>query len=229
MKRLHLLKWFGVGFISTLAVILFFGLAVPAIVTAQQGNPNEVFVQDGQTSIRTDDPLGRNNIPAPENSTQTSNNTLLPSPESQEEVKGGGGPTTVWLVPGPDFRSDGNIANSAYFFFSKGRWQGSSTGPCLEAPAYLPNNAKVSELLFSAVDDDASLNFWVAFYKVDNFSGVATLLSIGYTTGDSATIQTPYVSFTPEVVSYPTYSYYLGTCMNSGEHQLYSAQLWYKP
>jgi hypothetical protein len=44
----RMLKWFGVGFISNPAVILFFGLAVPAIVTAQQGNPNEVFVQDSQ-------------------------------------------------------------------------------------------------------------------------------------------------------------------------------------
>jgi hypothetical protein len=229
MKRLHLLKWFGVGFISTLAVILFFGLAVPAIVTAQQGNPNEVFVQDGQTSIRTDDPLGRNNVPAPEDSILTSTNKLPPAPEIQEDVKGGGGPTTVLLVPGSAFRSDGDITASTYFYFSEGYWEGSSGIPCFEAPAYLPINAKVSEFLFSAFDNDVANNVWMIFYKINNFTGDVTQLAYLSTTGASPTIQKPYVSFTPEVVSYPTYSYYLGTCLGSDLTRLYSAQLWYNP
>jgi hypothetical protein len=69
----------------------------------------------------------------------------------------------------------------------------------------------------------------MVFYKINNFTGDVTQLAYLSTTGASPTIQKPYVSFTPEVVSYPTYSYYLGTCLGSDLTRLYSAQLWYNP
>jgi hypothetical protein len=226
MNSLKLLKWSGIGLLSILVVVLFIGLAVPAIVTAQQGNPNEAFSQDGQSSIRSDDPLGRNNIPAPENSALAANNPLQSSQEIQEEVKGGGGPVSVLIIPGADFGSDGDFSASAMFRFSEGSWEGSDSFPCLTAPVYVPNNTTIMELMISAIDNDPTYNLWVTLYKVNNEDGISTVIATVSTTGASAAIQMPYAN-PYDVVSYPTYSYYLGTCLSSNSMNLYSAQVWY--
>jgi hypothetical protein len=226
MNPLKLLKWFGIGLLSILVVVLFIGLAVPAIVTAQQGNPNEAFAQDEQTSIRSDDPLGRNNIPAPENSALASNHTLQPSQEIQEKVKGGGGPVNVLVIPGADFGSDGDFTASAMFRFSEGSWEGSSSVPCLTAPVYVPDNATILEFMISAIDNDATFDLYVTLYKVNNEDGLVTELATVNTTGASASMQEPYANPT-DLVSYPTYSYYIGTCLSSNSMNLYSAQVWF--
>jgi hypothetical protein len=82
------------------------------------------------------------------------------------------------------------------------------------------------ELMISAIDNDPTYNLSVTLYKVNNEDGLVTELATVSTTGASATIQMPYAN-PYDVVSYPTYSYYLGTCLSSSSMNLYSAQVWY--
>jgi hypothetical protein len=240
MKHMRLLKWFGGGFISTLAVIVVFGLAVPAIVSAQDGNPNMEFVpNEPSSSVSTDDPEGRNYIPAPDELLRVSNrdsfaesgNSSPPFTDNppDESVKGGGGPTTVLVIPAADFRSDGREPGNMMFWFNTGYLRG-GTDVCVQAPVYLPNNAKIDNFFFSAMDGDDANNITVTLFKVQNYTGVVTPLGSANTSGNSLTMQMPYYYLLAEdTVIYPTYTYYLGTCMLSSDLKLFSVQIWYTP
>lgn len=139
------------------------------------------------------------------------------------------------VIPAAAFSPDGHdftSGNANYFFpFSSGYVQG---GPnaygCLMAPAYLPNGVTVQEMWSSVYDNDASFNVFVTLWRVDNFTGTpAEIMAQVVTESDSTSIQALLdASIVGPVVEYPTYSYYVTTCLQSADIRLYSVRLYFQ-
>lgn len=96
------------------------------------------------------------------------------------------------------------------------------------APVYLPNYAKISSIFTSIYDNDATNNMWVDFYRLDNYTGTAEIIGTVNSTGSSTAIQTPYDYLSSNnLVDYPTYSYYVASCMGSADHRIYSVRVYF--
>jgi hypothetical protein len=97
------------------------------------------------------------------------------------------------------------------------------------APAYLPQGVTVRRLYTSIYDNDASSNVTVNLHRVDNFSGAHTLMAAVSTSGANPNIVTPGdQTICCASIEYPTYAYYLTTCLNSADTRLYSVRIYYE-
>jgi len=134
------------------------------------------------------------------------------------------------VIPAADFSSDGYAPEGYMFWFSAGALYGENvSGTCLMAPAYLPNGATVTDMFITAYDNDATNNTYVNLWRVDNYAGTsAQVMASVATAGVSTYIQTPgtYTITYPDVV-YPTYSYFVTTCLSYSELRLYSVRIYY--
>ncbi len=159
---------------------------------------------------------------------------LLPALLSPQPVQAAPAPVTLMLwnaspvvVPGAAFRSDGHTSTTVFFSFSGGYIRGNTSG-CVMAPVYLPNYARINSIFASIYDNDATNNVWLDFYRLDNYTGTAELIGTVNSTGNSTTIQTPYDYLSSNnLVDYPTYSYYVATCMASADHRIYSVRVYF--
>lgn len=208
---------------------------------AQQGasDPNESVVE-GESMIITDDPLGRNNIPVDPNAEDKGSNLdsaevdlELWNPAGPDQVEGQLGPeanpsgySSPLVIPAADFRHDGNAPENYFFPFGSGRIYARNTTSCLMAPAYLPNGADVYQLWASVVDEEAT-DITVYLRRVDNFNGTVDTMGVASSSGTSPNIDSiSDLSIDFSVVDYPTYSYYVTSCLPL-DSDIYSVRLWY--
>jgi len=136
----------------------------------------------------------------------------------------------VLVIPSAEFRHDGNLPDKGFFSFWGGYWRGEASPniPCFMAPVYLPRIADVYEVWATVYDNDASLNIWLNLYRVDNYTGVVTSLAELTSSGASTSLESIYdITISQGLISYPQYSYYLGTCMASPSLRLYNVRVWY--
>lgn len=134
----------------------------------------------------------------------------------------------VLVIPSAEFRHDGNSPDLGFFSFSGGYWRGEAGSPCLMAPVYLPRIGTVYQVWATVYDNDASLDFWLNLYRVDNYSGNVVTLAELTSSGASTSLESIYdVTIEGGLVNYPQYSYYLGTCLSSNSIHLYNVRVWY--
>lgn len=137
----------------------------------------------------------------------------------------------VTVIPAAAFRSDGVSPDGYFFSFSGGYLLGSATTPCLMAPVYLPPDAdQITQVWATVIDNgDEDWNFfWMNLYRVHNYTGEVTQLATLQTSGASPMLQQiQTTSIQAGQVSFPDYSYYLGTCLHSANIRLYSVRIWY--
>lgn len=240
-------KWFSkeIWRIVSITILLVAAalLLVPALGFAQgeqESNWSESAPDVGTLLGRTDDPLGRVEIPAAVQDSPVSNTDplgavldrvgMLSGDEAaarEGEIRSYSSPL---VIPGADFSSDGLNPDSYFFWFYGGRIEGGEANTCLMAPAYLPNGVIVSNMFVSFVDNNPGSYLYVRLFRVDNYDGSVDIMADFSTTieqanpslmtGADTLIDYPFVT-------YPTYSYYVGTCLTSSGLQLYSVRLYY--
>jgi hypothetical protein len=136
----------------------------------------------------------------------------------------------VLVIPSAEFRPDGNIPDAGFYWFGGGYWVGeTSPSPCFMAPVYLPRIGTVYQVWATVYDNDVSQNIWLNLYRIDNYTGTVTTMAELSTSGASTALGSIYdITIQQGLVSYPQYSYYLGTCLNSASHRLYNVRVWYR-
>lgn len=134
----------------------------------------------------------------------------------------------VLVIPSAEFRHDGNSPDLGFFSFSGGYWRGEAGSPCLMAPVYLPRIGTVYQVWATIYDNDASREFWLNLFRVDNYTGDVVTLAELTSSGASTSLESIYdVTIEGGLVNYPQYSYYLGTCLASSSLRLYNVRVWY--
>lgn len=133
----------------------------------------------------------------------------------------------VLVIPAAAFRHDGNLPNVGFYSFWGGYWRGDSANtPCFMAPVYLPRVADIYQVWATVYDNDAT-DFSVTLFKVDNYSGMVSTVAEMSSSGASTSLNSIFDTSVQDEVRYPTYSYYLGTCLMSPSHRLYNVRVWY--
>lgn len=134
----------------------------------------------------------------------------------------------VLVIPAAEFRSDGYVPNGGFFSFWGGYWMGDGTDtPCFMAPVYLPRVARIYQVWATTYDNDDIADLWLRLYRVDNYNGNVLVIADLFSSGASTSLVSLYDTSVSEEVSYPYYSYYLGTCLTSASHRIYNVRVWY--
>lgn len=135
----------------------------------------------------------------------------------------------VLVIPAASFRSDGNNPEASFFWFYGGYWPGSDTySTCFMAPVYVPDGVNIFQV-WATVYDNHINNFFITVFRQDNYTGAVSQMASMNSSGESTSLATIYdASVSYGKVSYPQYSYYLGTCLNSLQHRLYNVRVWYE-
>ena len=136
------------------------------------------------------------------------------------------GYTSPLVIPAADFSSDGAFPDDFFFDFETGYVQGYDFA-CLKAPVYLPNGVSVEGIGASLYDNDYG-NVEVDLKRVNIIDGVVNLMAPVGTFSDDTEIQNPNNNFIDyDEINYPTYAYFLTTCLSSQEHRLYAVRIYY--
>lgn len=155
---------------------------------------------------------------------------FLPAPAESAGLNNLSGVAPV-MVPAAAFVSDGFQPDSFFFPFGGGYFQGDANNyGCMEAPIYIPQGAKVMEVFASVYDNDVARGISIAVRRVDNFSGGTDILASMSTTGPDAFAGVQVISditVLDNLITYPDYSYYVTTCLGSGDIRLYSVRLYF--
>jgi hypothetical protein len=116
---------------------------------------------------------------------------------------------------------------SAYFFSSAGGYiRGGYV--CVTAPAYLPQNARVTRVDASLYDGEANASARVYLYRVSNLLPATVEMAYLQTPLDSASMQVVVDrSINAPRVRYPEYAYYAFACLDSANTRLYSLRIHY--
>ncbi|MBD3389130.1 MAG: hypothetical protein GF414_09590 [Candidatus Altiarchaeales archaeon] len=132
------------------------------------------------------------------------------------------------VIPAAEFRSDGSDSDAIFFSFIGGYFRGEQVNSCLMAPVYLPQFATISEIYATTYDNDSNARMWIELYRVNNYTGIVDELAYMETTSNMDAVQIlSDPSITHPNVSYPYYSYYLGTCLESTATRIYSVRIYY--
>ena len=237
-------QWFLRGFAVTAMLIIVAMFLVQPIwgQSGTRGNQEaDTAVADSNNNL-TDDPQGRLFVPLQDEEAPISNIEAHTEAVRAQAGASDSGETAVrannavnngysspLVVPAADFRSDGDDPATTLLSFSGGYIAGTLSGSgCVIAPAYLPKDAVINTLQISAYDTDGSNQVAVSLRRVDNYSGAVTLLATASTSGSDASIVTPSVAVTANnTVAYPTYAYYLTTCLQTESLRLYAVSISY--
>ena len=152
----------------------------------------------------------------------TQSEGAVPAPDTQ--AAGYGSPL---VIPAADFSSDGGDPDGFSFDSAGGYIAGSSSLPCIKAPAYLPAGATVTSV-WASVYDNATGIVAVRLRRVNVTSGDSDVMASLYTSADSTDnqlIKDLEIGFA--TVLHPDYAYYLTTCLTNVQHRLYSVQIYY--
>jgi hypothetical protein len=133
------------------------------------------------------------------------------------------------VIPAAAFSADGFLPNSFFFDFTGGYITGTAASyGCVMAPVNLPNGATIDRICATIYDNSSShlqLNLWRVHYS----TGATTLMATVETTGTSTNVYTECDSSVLEpLVDYPTYAYYVTTCL-ADEERIYSIRIYYNP
>jgi hypothetical protein len=228
-------KWFAIGFLVTIVVILAIGFSGRMNVLAQEiiTNESDFAVSDSDAGPITDDPLGRVSIPIQnEFSAYTDNKSFMEAfkddspPGGPLAPEGTTGNTNVLVIPAADFNNDGGDPSCYYFLFPGGYVNGSD--PCyMMAPVNLPDGAVMSQMFISYYDNDEDYNLDVKLYRVSNYSGAVDLLAQFTSSSASEYVRSGYEELTTNTTVSFTYSYYIGMEIPSFYTRLYSVRIWY--
>lgn len=196
------------------------------------GTNNDVAGEkSGAEAIRSDDPAGRSLVTAPEDAGISNPEAmrLFDGEPGAAGVEGVNAALQSLVIPAADFRSDGVVPAGFMFWFAGGYMYGEdAASTCVMAPAYLPQGVNVQQFFVSAVDNDATNDMTFYLWRVDNYAGDTSVMATAATSGASTSIQSPGdTTITDPVVSYPTYSYYVTTCISDADFKFYSVRLWY--
>ena len=147
----------------------------------------------------------------------------VPAPDTQAASYG-----SPLVIPAADFSSDGTDPDGFSFSFSGGYISGSSSLPCIKAPAYLPAGATVVSVWASVYDNAAPGAIQLYLRRVNVSSGDSQVMASLGTSTDSADIQQiKDLEIGFATVLYPDYAYYLTTCLTDVQHRLYSVRIYY--
>ena len=142
-----------------------------------------------------------------------------------------GAANSVHVVPAAAFAGDGfKGADSYTFWFFDGAMFGNdaATTGCIRAQAYLPDGGEVYQFWASVIDNNPGSIVWADFWRVSRLTGVAQKMARAETTSDNSLIQgISDLTIAYPVVDYPTYSYYVTTCLDNSNERLYSMRIWY--
>lgn len=135
----------------------------------------------------------------------------------------------VLVIPVADFRSDGSQPSSSFFSFADGNIRGTPAEyGCVTAPAYLPQGGLVYQFWASVIDNDADYNIYISLRRVNNYSGVSTVMAeVGSSGADTAIDSLNDYSIVEPNVVYPDYSYYITTCLTTANMIIDSVRIWY--
>lgn len=157
----------------------------------------------------TDDRAGLKNMPAP------------------------GDANSVFVVPGAAFAADGGELELSYaFWFGTGAIAGAGTagGGCVRAPVMIPDDGEVYQFYASVIDNDPADFVWLDLWRADTYTGVTDLMAEVETTSDSASVRSiSDFSIANPDLNYPTYNYYVTSCLGVADQKIFSARLWYHP
>lgn len=133
------------------------------------------------------------------------------------------------VIPAAAFSSDGYAPDSFYMWFAGGYIRGTSAhNGCVKAPAYLPNGATVTYVYASVYDNDGTYNIGIDLTRVNNGTGVTGTIASLSSTGTSTVIRNLLdASIDHPLVDYPTYSYYVTSCLLSSDIRLYSVRIYF--
>lgn len=152
----------------------------------------------------------------------------------QAELEGVNALASVYVLPVADFRSDGGNPDGFFFSFYGGNIYGKDevlSGTCLMAPVYFPHGVTITDLYATVVDNDAAAYISLRLFRLDNYDGTVVEIGNAATTAEYANsnLVTIWDStiLNPDV-SYPSYSYYVGTCINDSDMHLYSVRIYYQ-
>lgn len=151
----------------------------------------------------------------------------------QAELEGINATSSSYVLPVADFRSDGGNPDGFFFSFLGGNIYGKDeviVGTCLMAPVYLPDGVTITGLYATVVDNDPSVQIWLRLYRLDNYSGGVVQVASAETPVEFASSSMVYIfddTISNPDVTYPTYSYYVGTCINDSDIHLYSVRIYY--
>jgi hypothetical protein len=130
------------------------------------------------------------------------------------------------VIPAADFSSDGDDPDGFFFNFAGGYINGDGSA-CLKAPAYLPKGATISSV-YASLYDNASGDVTVNLRRVNRSTGATNKMATVSTTSNSTNIQQRSdISINYPTVSYPTYAYYVTTCLSYANHRIYSVRIYY--
>ncbi len=154
--------------------------------------------------------------------------------DMQAELEGINASSSVYVLPVADFRSDGFNPDGFFFSFFGGNIYGKdevTSGTCLMAPVYFPDGVTITDLYATVIDNDAAVQISLRLYRLDNYSGDVVEIGNAQTTYEyvNPNLTTIYDSsiLNPDV-SYPDFSYYVGTCINDSDIHLYSVRIYYE-
>ncbi len=136
----------------------------------------------------------------------------------------------VLVIPAASFRNDGNDPAAPYFWFNGGYWYGNdSYSTCFMAPVYVPDGVNIYQVWATVFDNDGVNDLWISLYRQDNYTGIVSQMASMASAGESTSLASAYdISVNNGKVSYPQYSYYLGTCLSDSNHRLYNVRVWYE-
>ena len=149
-------------------------------------------------------------------------NQALVSPAGPQAF-GGSAPL---VIPAAAFTSDGVDPDGFYFSFAGGYVNGDGSA-CLKAPAYLPQGAYVTSV-YASLYDNASGNVTVNLRRVHRSTGATNVMASVSTSSNSTSIQQRSdTSISYPDISYPTYAYYVTTCLSYADHRVYAVRIYY--
>lgn len=142
------------------------------------------------------------------------------------------------VIPAADFNSNGDNVEDYWFsslvpgFFGYIRQDGANS-VCLQAPAYLPAGATVTDVYGYLYDNHSSEYAWVDLYRVRNLTGVEDTMASVSTSGYANSTSIRYLGDTTitEPAISDLYSYYVFTCFPSNGStnlRLYAVRIFYE-
>jgi hypothetical protein len=188
----------------------------PVVDNGGEGSNWEAMIPGDDTSS-ADGPEGQV-APAPlvDNGAEQSNWEAMvvddnPYPNAVEAIEAGY--QSPLVIPAADFSSDGTDPDGFFFSFAGGYVNGDGSA-CLKAPAYLPKGAHVVSV-YASLYDNASGNVAVNLRRVNRSTGETNVMATANTSSDSTSIQQRGdTTINYPDVSYPTYAYYVTTCLS---------------
>jgi len=142
----------------------------------------------------------------------------------------------VFVIPVADFRSNGVDPDGFIFSFSGGNISGKSdatTSTCLMAPAYLPNDAYITDFYATIVDNSPTKFIWLRLYRLDNYTGAVEEVAYAATSPEYVNPNLYQIADLNGIyhneVLYPDYSFYVTGCISGESIKLYSVRIHYYP